>query len=66
MLNDGLPMLRAESLSLAHEKRNVPHGRLSGPERSGQPIFRQKSGLEDPNLALFRCAEIAKKREKSF
>jgi hypothetical protein len=26
----------------------------------------QKSGLGDPNLALFRCAEIAKKREKSF
>jgi hypothetical protein len=27
---------------------------------------RQKSGLGDPNLALFRCAEMAKKREKSF
>jgi hypothetical protein len=26
----------------------------------------QKSGLEDPNLALFHCVEIAKKREKSF
>jgi hypothetical protein len=26
----------------------------------------QKSGLGDPNFALFRGAEIAKKREKSF
>jgi hypothetical protein len=39
---------------------------LFSPERRGQIVSRQKSGLEDPNLALFRCAEIAKKREKYF
>jgi hypothetical protein len=50
-------------------KREKAKARKKGREgdgKCGKSIFRQKGGFGDPNLALFRCAEIAKKREKSF